>query len=71
MEKYFKVKEVAAMLGWGVDLTREVFKNEPGTLHRQKPRAQFGPIKRPYDYMTIAESDIERVKQRLKKPRKQ
>jgi len=66
-EHCWRVKELAADWGWSVDLVRDVFRNEPDVLHRQKPRSPYGPIKRPYDTMSIPDHVVERVKKRLRR----
>jgi hypothetical protein len=65
-EQCWRVNELAKDLAWSPELVRSVFRNEPGVLHRQKPRSQYGPLKRPYDTMTIPDYVVERVKKRLR-----
>jgi len=59
-------KELAEDLGRSPDFVRDLFRNEPGVLHRQKPRSPHGPIKRPYDSMSIPDEVVQRVKKRMR-----
>jgi hypothetical protein len=63
-EKHYSVVEVADLWGVSVDLIRDIFRDEDGVLIVERPGSR---VKRSYSTISIPESVLQRVYNRLSK----
>jgi hypothetical protein len=62
LEKHFTVQQVVELWGWSSDTVRRTFRNEPGVIAITHPERRG---KRPYSRLSIPESVLVRVHERL------
>jgi len=62
LEKHFTVQQVVELWGWSDDTVRRAFRNEPGVIAITHPERRS---KRPYSKLSIPESVLVRVHERL------
>ena len=62
LEKHFTVQQVVELWGWSADTVRRTFRNEHGVIAITHPERRD---KRPYSKLSIPESVLVRVHERL------
>jgi hypothetical protein len=62
LERHFTIQQVAELWGWSDDTARRTFRGEPGVLVITHPERRG---KRPYSKISIPESVLVRVHERL------
>jgi hypothetical protein len=62
LERHYKPREIAEMWGWSVKTVIRRFRDEPGVLKAERPETRS---KRRYSQITVPESVLLRVHQRL------
>jgi hypothetical protein len=62
LEKHYTVAQIAELWGWSDDTVRRTFRHEPGVIAITHPERRG---KRPYSKLSIPESVLARVYQRL------
>ena len=62
LEKHYTVAQIAELWGWSDDTVRRTFRNEDGVITIMHPERRG---KRPYSKLSIPESILVRVHERL------
>jgi hypothetical protein len=62
LEQHFSVQEISKLWGWSEDTVRRAFRHEPGVIVISHPERR---AKRPYSRLSIPESVLVRVHERL------
>jgi hypothetical protein len=62
LEKHYTVAQIAELWGWSDDTVRRTFRHEPGVIAITHPERRG---KRPYSKLSIPESVLLRVHERL------
>jgi hypothetical protein len=62
LERHFTIQQVAELWGWSDDTVRRTFRHEPGVIAIMHPERRG---KRPYSKLSIPESVLVRVHERL------